>query len=95
MTESQRWLKAKRFRTRVLRRLYKLERERVTAALHSLIAFENLQAEDAQAAQLALDWSNQGLDFADALHLASGLPAESFATFDTKLFARARRLKTV
>jgi predicted nucleic acid-binding protein len=38
----------------------------------------------------ALDWCGQGLDFADALHLASSGRAEAFATFDRALRRRAR-----
>jgi predicted nucleic acid-binding protein len=43
----------------------------------------------------ALDWSSQGLDFADALHLVSAGSAEQFATFDRKLAKRAKQLITL
>ena len=76
----------------VLRRLYGVERERVTAALRDLIALENLHVEGEQVARLALDWTDQGVDFADALHLASSLEVGRFATFDVKLTRRAKRL---
>lgn len=77
----------------VLRRLYRFEREQVTAALRNLIALENLQAEDPQASRLALDWADEGLDFADALHLTSSLAVGRFATFDAKLKNRAKPLR--
>ncbi len=38
----------------------------------------------------ALVWYGQGLDFADALHLASSARAEAFATFDRALRRKAR-----
>jgi predicted nucleic-acid-binding protein len=77
----------------VLRRLYRFEREHVTAALRNLIALENLQTEDPQASRLALDWADEGLDFADALHLTSSLAVGRFATFDAKLKNRAKPLR--
>ncbi len=40
----------------------------------------------------ALNGYEQGLDFADALHLAVSADAETFATFDTQLLRRARRM---
>jgi len=43
----------------------------------------------------ALDWYGQGMNFADSLHLALGRPARgAFATFDTVLLSKARRLAT-
>jgi len=39
----------------------------------------------------ALDWFKQGLDLADALHLASAGDAKQFATFDVKLARRAKQ----
>lgn len=42
---------------------------------------------------MALDWYEQGMDFADALHLASSAKAVGFATFDEKLVKFARRLQ--
>lgn len=79
----------------VLRRLYGFDRERVAAALRGLIALDNLRVEDPQTARLALDWTDQGLDFTDALHLTSSLAAGRFATFDTKLKNRAERFQGV
>lgn len=40
----------------------------------------------------ALKGYEQGLDFADALHLAFSVDAETFATFDTQLLRRTRRM---
>jgi predicted nucleic acid-binding protein len=50
--------------------------------------------EDAPAVAQALDWFTAGMDFADALHLASSGGAARFATFDKKLAATAKRLGT-
>jgi predicted nucleic acid-binding protein len=43
----------------------------------------------------AFDWSHQGLDFADALYLASASSARQFATFDRKLARQASGTTTL
>lgn len=40
----------------------------------------------------ALLWHENGLDFADALHLAQSQDCEQFYTFDEKLIKNAREL---
>ena len=74
----------------VLRRLYGLNRDRVAEALTALIALPKVLCEDEGAIVAALDWATKGLDFADALHLASAGSARRFATFDRDLAKRAR-----
>jgi predicted nucleic acid-binding protein len=39
----------------------------------------------------ALEWHEEGLDFADALHLSSSSHCSEFLTFDDKRFARRAR----
>ncbi len=79
----------------VLRRLYHFPHGAVITALRGLAALENLQSEDPDAARVALDWADQGIDFADAIHLASSLSAERFATFHKRLKNRAEQLRGV
>ena len=43
----------------------------------------------------ALAWHEEGLDLADALHVASSGAAARFATFDEKLAKRARKVTAV
>ena len=43
----------------------------------------------------ALDWFANGLDFADALHLASSSKAERFVTFEEKLTRQAKKRTTI
>jgi predicted nucleic-acid-binding protein len=76
----------------VLRSLYKFSPEAVATALRALAGLQNVVIEDEPAVAKALDWSKGGLDFADALHLASAAKAEQFATFDRKLVKRAQPL---
>lgn len=76
----------------VLRSLYGFEADRTAAALLGLVGLENVQVEDAPAVHRALGWFAAGLDFADALHLASLDRAEGFVTFDTSFRKRAERV---
>jgi predicted nucleic acid-binding protein len=73
----------------VLRRLYGFDRGGVAAALTALVALPNVRCEDEAAVVAALEWATSGLDFADALHLASARSATAFATFDADLVRRA------
>jgi predicted nucleic acid-binding protein len=78
----------------ILRRLYQLDRAQVVGALIALAALPNVSCEDDAAVAEALDWALKGLDFADALHLASARSARRFATFDAALAKRTKRLST-
>jgi predicted nucleic-acid-binding protein len=71
----------------VLRSLYDFTPQSLAGALRALAGLGTVFLEDAGAVAKALDWFEQGLDFADALHLASAGNAKQFATFDRK-FAR-------
>jgi predicted nucleic acid-binding protein len=75
----------------VLRRLYHLEPLLVTNALNALISLPNVRCEDESVLRLALDWRRDGMDFADALHLASSRTASRFATFDLRMIRTAAR----
>ena len=65
----------------------------IAAAFRGLLGLPNVVVEDSYAMAQALDWHEQGLDFADALHLASSGPAESFASFDRTFARRAKGLE--
>jgi predicted nucleic-acid-binding protein len=73
----------------VLRRLYRLGQAAVADALDRLISLPNVHCEDEAAVRQALGWNRSGLDFADALHLASNGRAQRFATFDRPLIKTA------
>jgi predicted nucleic-acid-binding protein len=74
----------------VLRAIYGFERRAIVAGLERLLALPAVPIEDGPRVASALAWYGQGLDFADALHLASSAQAEAFATFDRALRRRAR-----
>lgn len=73
----------------ILRFSYELGREQIDLSLRSLLGTPGVVAEEPQQVALALDWFGEGLDFADALHLAGSLSAERFVTFDRRLIRRA------
>ncbi len=76
----------------VLRSLYRYPRDRIHKALASFVAIEEIVLSPVSAAIEALAWYDQGMDFADALHLAAAMQAgcEALATFDRKLATSAR-----
>ena len=69
----------------VLRRLYGLECNVVVNALRKVSGLPNVSIEGPLVVTRALQWCEDGMDFADALHLASAHAAEKFATFDVQL----------
>ena len=75
----------------VLRSLYGFSPESLAGALRSLAGLRTMFLEDELAVAKALDWLKEGLDFAEALHLASAGNARRFATFDRNLARQARR----
>jgi len=75
----------------VLRYSYELPQPVVLAAFRKLLGLPQVAAEDATAIARALELYEGGMDFADALHLASARDATAFATFDTRLAKRAGR----
>jgi len=65
----------------------------ISAVLQHLLGLANVTIEQADAVETALRYHQQGIDFADALHLASSQHCSMLLTFDDRKFARrARRL---
>lgn len=78
--------------TWVLRSLYGFEEGAVCAALTKLLGLAMVQVEDARAVASALALAGKGLEFADALHLASRPDGVAFVSFDKSFVKRATRL---
>ena len=76
----------------VLRDAYSFDRARIVADFRGLVGIPTVLAEDETAVAEALDYFASGMDFADALHLASYGPAAQFATFDRRFAAKAAKL---
>ena len=79
----------------VLRYSYELGAEAILRSLRAVLGLENVSVEDPGTIATALRLLEQGLDFADALHISSSAHAERFVTFDAKLVKRARRASTL
>jgi len=79
----------------VLRYSYELPAEVIHASLRRLMGLGRLEVEDREGVLLALASYALGLDFADALHLASSRNAETFLSFDGPLAKAAARLAAV
>jgi predicted nucleic acid-binding protein len=57
-----------------------------------LAGLARVTIENPGTAAAALDWAERGLDFADALHLATAQQHDGFVTFDKPLIRTARKL---
>ena len=76
----------------VMRGFYELPPKAISRVLRALAGIEHVTIEDRDAVQAALDAFDDGLDFADALHIARSSRASGFATFDQRLAKRAKGL---
>jgi predicted nucleic-acid-binding protein len=77
----------------VMRDVYEHSRADIARCLTIIANMRNITLEDEDQVTAALGHYRQGVDFADALHLAASANCESFATFDNGLARRATRLK--
>jgi predicted nucleic-acid-binding protein len=76
----------------VLRTAYRLKVSAILRAMQGFMDLTNWEFEDDVAVRTALEWFGQGMDFADALHLASAGRERPFATFDRALLRKASEL---
>jgi len=79
----------------VLRSSYRFDRSHIADAFTALLGLPTVICEEVSAVSDAIRWMRRGLDFADALHLASARPAGSFATFDGDLANRAVKITDI
>jgi len=73
----------------VLRHAYGFSAPQINLALTRLISLDGATVQSESAVRSALRWHAQGMDFADALHLASSHGAEELISFDRRLVSRA------
>lgn len=75
----------------VLRRVYQFARTDICTAFRKVCGLPNVSLRDPGLVAQAIDWHEAGLDFADAMHLATvgELP---FRTFDKDLVSAGRRI---
>jgi predicted nucleic acid-binding protein len=79
----------------VLRAVYELPAAAIGKALLHIAGLSVVHLESAGQVAKALDYYGQGLDFADALHLAGSEVAEAFYTFDSRFVSRAKTVGAV
>lgn len=75
----------------VLRSAYGFSPTRVAASLRALAGLPDVTVEDAVLLGQALDHTERGMDFADALHFAAAARCESMLTFDQQFIQTAER----
>lgn len=66
----------------VLRAVYHLPPDKILQGLRQVLGLPNTVPEQAMEVAVALEFYRQGMDFADALHLASSQATERFYSFD-------------
>jgi len=74
----------------VLRSVYGFEAARLAQALTAFAGLPHVTLENPALAANALQWMKAGLDFADALHLASAEDCEAFVSFDASFVKAAK-----
>lgn len=72
----------------VMRYVYEHGRSDIEACLSTLLNLPNVLIEDEAQAGAAFQAYQHGLDWADALHLASCAQCDDLVTFDARRFAR-------
>ena len=72
----------------VLRSVAEQPVDKVHACLAHLIALPGITVEDHDEVKSALQYCRQGIDFADALHLAASQACSELLTFDDRGYAR-------
>jgi predicted nucleic-acid-binding protein len=78
----------------VLRYVADQPEDKVIDCLAHLIALPGITVEDRDEIEAALGYCRNGIDFADALHLAASNACSELLTFDDRGYARlARRLR--
>lgn len=78
----------------VLRHAYGFDRAQINRALGAVVDLAGLHLDDRPGIRRALRWHGQGMDLADALHLAKASPASELVTFDKRFAHAARDLNT-
>lgn len=76
----------------VLRFAYRFESAAICDAFTKLLGLANVKTDRPAVLAQAIDLSRQGLDFADALHLAASQECSRLATFDTAFIKGAKGL---
>ena len=79
----------------VLRGMYEFSAAQIIPALRALAGLSDVTFEDASLAARAMIWTEAGMDFANALHLASAAHCDGLVTFDKRSARAAAGLGSV
>jgi predicted nucleic-acid-binding protein len=79
----------------VLRHVYEFSSDEILGSFKRLFGLSNIHTEDFQIMAEAVSMAENGLDFADALHLASSKGVEKFVSFDKALVKKAASLTRI
>ncbi len=79
----------------VLRHAYGIGKNAIMSGFQKMMGLPNVSVEDQQTVFQAISWCESGLDFADALHLASSMKADKFVTFDRAFIKKARKITSI
>ncbi|MDX8395541.1 MAG: type II toxin-antitoxin system VapC family toxin [Mariprofundaceae bacterium] len=71
---------------------YQYNRSQICAALNCLFGLPNIHITQPKIIADTISWYEQGLDFADALHLSTSHSQKEFYTFDKKFTQKAKTL---
>ena len=74
----------------VLRSAYGFAPDQIAGGFRGLAGLPGVSVEEPVLLATALDWMSDGMDFADALHLAKSGGCTEFLTFDRKLAKTAK-----
>ena len=77
----------------VLRSAYGFEAKRVCGALRGFGGLPNVVLEDPGLVAFALDRMDDGMDFADSLHLGRAASCDAFLTFDQRFVRSAGAIR--
>ena len=76
----------------VLRFAYDFKANQIASALTKLFGLPNVHINHPSLVAQAITWYTQGLDFADAFHLANSQQCKTFFTFDKKMINAAKSI---
>lgn len=79
----------------VLRSGYGLLATRIADHLTDFAGLPGVQVEDPEALAQAIGWLREGMDFADAMHLASANGCEAMLSFDADFAKAAERVEAM
>lgn len=76
----------------VLRFAYAFQRSEICHALRNLLGLPNVHLSNEHLMAQVLQWHEEGLDFADALHLAQSQNCSVLYTFETQFINKGKEL---